>query len=287
MSLKRMLRPTNRRVRLLVGLLLAALFCIQCSRSDAFRTSSTLVVPIAGRPVGQNSADIMSKVETLARTDHVALLQYCQANYKGRFLDYTCTVTKQERIDNVLGAEQQVEVKFMDSPFSVAMKWTKNPPPGEQALYVEGKYNGNMLVKPRGLLAVLGTQMRKPDCAEAKANSLRTINEFGFYRSLQSLIDVYRAAKARGDLKEEFGGYAEVAGRKAIALVRYLPARHDYPAKKTIICIDLEYLLPFCVEGYNWDDQLVCLYLYRDVKFNVGLKAEDFTPESNGIKPPK
>ena len=41
------------------------------------------------------------------------------------------------------------------------------------------------------------------------------------------------------------------------------------------------------MEGYNWDDQLVCLYLYRDVKFNVGLKAEDFTPESNGIKPPK
>ena len=35
--LRNLLNPTNRRIRLFVGLLLAGLFCIQCTRSEAIR----------------------------------------------------------------------------------------------------------------------------------------------------------------------------------------------------------------------------------------------------------
>ena len=47
MSWKRMLRSTNSRVRLGVGLLLAALFCIQCTPSDA-RHEAVAVGAISG-----------------------------------------------------------------------------------------------------------------------------------------------------------------------------------------------------------------------------------------------
>ena len=50
--------------------------------------------------------------------------------------------------------------------------------------------------------------------------------------------------------------------------------------------IDVDSLLPICIEGYNWDKQLSCRYLYKDVKLNVGLTPDDFTPQANGIKVP-
>jgi hypothetical protein len=274
-------------MRLLVGLLLAGLFCIQCSSTEAFK-ESPLVVAVSGKIMGKNAPEVLAKVEELARTDHVALLEFCQKSYKGRFVDYTCTLIKQERINGEFKPEQWIEVKFLDSPFSVAMKWTKNPPIGEQVLYVDGKYNNQMLVKPKGWLGnIVGTVPRPPNGPEAMQNTLRPVNEFGFYRSLQNLLDVYRGAKARGDLKEEFGGYAEVDGRKSIVLVRHLPPDRDYPAKKTMTYIDLEYLLPICVKGYDWDDQPSSLYIFKDVKFNMGLTPEQFTPEANGMKPPR
>ncbi len=56
-------------------------------------------------------------------------------------------VIKQERLNGALGKEQWVDVKFMEGPFSVAMKWVKNPPVADRLLFVEDKYNGKMLVR--------------------------------------------------------------------------------------------------------------------------------------------
>jgi len=288
MTLKRLLHPTNRRVRLLVGILLAGLFCIQCSRSEAFR-QSRFVVAISGQAIGENDPTVMAEVKHLAQTDHVALLEYCLANYQGRFRDYTCTMIKQERINKLVSKEQEIRVKFMEEPYSVAMEWTpQTAPMGDRVLYVEGKYNNQMLVRPRGLLnQLVGTVMRPPDSPEAMRSTLRPVNQFGFRRAMESLLKVYRQARRAGDLKEAFGGYAEVGGRKAIVLVRYLPAKDNYPSCKTVIFIDLEYLIPSAVEGYDWDGRLACSYVYKDLAFNVGLTPSDFLPAANDMVPPK
>jgi len=285
--LKRLFRPTNRRARLLVGILLAGLFCVQCTRPGADPEFS-LVTVIDGKAIGKNSPAVLQKVEDLAKTDHTALLEYCLEKYQGRYRDYTCTLVKQERIRGALTAEQWVDVKFMASPFSVAMKWTKNPPIGDRVVYVEGKYNNQMLVRPGGLLGKLvGTVLRKPDGPEAQRNTLRPVNLFGFERGMESLIQVYRQAERAGDLQETFGGYAAVDGRQTIALVRHLPPKDDYPAYETRVYIDLEYLVPILIEGIDWDNELSCRYLYRNIRFNVGLRDEDFRPEANDMKPPK
>ena len=285
--MKRIFRPSNRNVRLFVGLLLAGLFFVQCTHTDAFKQSN-LVSYADGKVVGKNAPSVLAEMEKLAKTDHLALLNRCMDNYKGRFQSYTCSLVKQERIGGSLGNEQEIRVKFLGSPFSVAMKWVRNSPLGDQLLYVEGKHNGNMLVKPKGLLAnLVGTVIRKPDGPDAMKNTLRPVNQFGFERGIKSLIDVYALARSRGESKESFGGHCDVAGRPALMLVRILPNRPEYPACRTNVYIDTEYLVPICIEGYDWDNQLSCRYVYKDLKVNVNLTSDDFTPAANGMAEPK
>ncbi len=287
MKVKKLFKPGNRRARVLVGLLLAGLFSVQIARTDAFR-EFTSTSAISGQIVGTAAPETLSKLEKLAKTDHIALLEYCLENYRGNFKSYTATLVKQERINGVIGKEQTVDVKFMQVPFSVAMKWTNNPTQADRIIYVDGKYDNKMMVRPANAFfrALFPAVLRDPRCKDAKAASLRTIDEFGFENSIIALLEVYRQAKKQGHLKEDFGGYAEVAGRKAIILVRYLPPKNNYPAHKTVVFIDLETMVPICVEGYGWGDspELMCRYLHKDVRFNVHMTDEDFLPETNDIK---
>jgi len=286
--LKRLLHPTNRRVRLAVGLLLAGLFCIQCTRTEAFKESE-YIIAISGKDFGSNAPAVASEIERLAKTDQISLLQRCLDHYNGNYSDYVCIFDKEERINGVARPQQEIAVKHMVQPFSVVMTWTKQAPVGDKVLYAEGKYDNQMLVRPKSpIIQALtgGAVLRKPDGQEAMSNTLRPVNMFGFGRTLKGLIGVYKEAEAHGDLRTAFGGYAQVAGRKCVVLVRYLPAKNDYPAYKTVIYIDVDHLVPTCIEGYDWDEQLQCRYIYRDVKFNVGLTETDFTPEANGLKLP-
>ena len=289
MSLKRIFRPTNVRIRLGVGLVLAFLFCIHCTGSDGVR-STTFVTAVYGVLVGRTSLHNVRNLERLAAEDHIALLERALEHYRDSFQDYTCTFIKQERINGQLRPEQWIRVKYMDNPFCVAMQWVRNAPIGDRVLYVQGKNNGHMLVRPKvGLFRVLvgGAARRKPDSPEVMANSLRPVTMFGFRRSLESLLRVYELAAGRGECSTRFKGYKQVAGRRVLALERTLPPRKDYPAKTVIWYLDVEHLVPLALKSYDWDDRLVCSYVYKDVSFNVGLSEDDFTPEANGMRPGK
>ena len=286
--LKRILGPTNFRVRLLVGIMLAGLCVFQCTNDSA---SSIVPGPRPGVAVAKPlvATRDTDDLERLARTDHIALLQQCLDNYHGKYADYTCTFTKQERIGGVLGKEQEIRVRFRGSPFSAAMTWVTNPPMGDRVLYVAGRNNNEMQVRPASLLLQILVPRgvsRKPDGVEAMKVTLRAVNLFGFECAMKSLLEVYRAAKSNGDLQEEFGGYCTLDGQDTMVLVRYLTAwRKDYPAHKTLIYINLKRMVPVMIEGYDWGaGDFLCRYTYSDVKFNVGLTEADFTPESIGLK---
>jgi hypothetical protein len=44
--------------------------------------------------------------------------------------------------------------------------------------------------------------------------------------------------------------------------------------------------VPVAVEGYDWDQQLSSRYVFKDIRFNVGLTSEDFLPAANDMKAP-
>ena len=280
MAIRKFIRPTNRRMRWVVGLGLLALVCIQCaSQSENFLETELLGSISQDAAVEPEAA----KREKLAKTDHIALLKLAAARYDRTVSDYTCTFIKRERLHGKLGAAQEIQVKFLDKPFSVAMRWTRNAPIGDRVLYVEGKHGGNMLIRPKGLLSWVGTVKRRPDSPAVMSNTLRPISMFGFRRGLNSLLAVYETAKARGDLQFSLLGYKDVAGRKALVLSRLLPAKDEYPVAKTLIYLDVETLLPICIEAWDWQGNLESRYVYKDIEFNVGLTEADFEPAKNGL----
>lgn len=306
-QLRKALRPSNRRIRILVGLLLVSLLVVQVTQSIATGpVSGTTIHAIGKDQIVTDEPSLLNKICDLAETDHLALLKLCQTRLnENNYKQYTATFVKQEQIRGKLGAEQQIKAKFMESPFSVAMTWTKNPPTGNVLVYVDGKYpdkNGKsqMIVQPTNELLrrlVGGSVPRLPDGPDAMRNTLRPCTMFGFRNSLQSLINVYESAREKNESNEQWGyrdkktgqrvKFAEVDGRKCIVLTRFLPKREGYPAKKTFVFIDLEYLLPVRVIGYDWDDKFFCNYEYRGVNFTAELTPKDFTPAANGIKTKK
>jgi len=287
MRLKRVFRLTNTRIRVGVGVLLATLFVIQCNNSGAL-DKSQLVSDFGGQKIGRTPADLAADIEKLAKTDHVALLKMGLERYATSVQDYTCLFVKQERISGSMRPEQHIKAKFRERPFSVAMEWVKNVPLGDRVIYVEGRHNGMMLIRPKGIWKnILGTVARDPTSKQVMANTLRPVTQFGFRRSLENLLGVYELAEGRSEAVNTFEGYKQIGDEKVLVLVRMLPARDDYPAKKTVVYLSVDRLVPLGVEGYDWDDRLFCRYFFKDVKFNVGLTDRDFTPEANGMKPLK
>ena len=288
-------RPSNKGVRIIVGLLLVVLLAIQVTQcvTATPEVSEVTIVKIGGKEVTTTDESRLEKIRTLAKTDHLTLLKMCQDEFNRQYSQngYTCTFVKQERIRGKMSKEQHIDIKFRPEPFSIAMLWIKNPPLGDSLVYVEGKYQDShgrsrMVVRPASEFfrkLVGGSVLKLPDGRDAMKTTLRPCTQFGFTNSIQSLIDVYSLARKRGECVEEFEEFAKVDGRDCIILCRYLPKRKDYPAQKTLVFIDIEYLLPVRVVGYDWQDRLTCNYEFRNIKLGVSFNDEEFTPEANDI----
>ena len=289
--LKRLFQPTHRRVYLLAAILLVGLFFAFFPKPTVAVKPADAFVPIVnGEALGEMPADTVVTLEDLARTDHIALLEMCLENV-AQYNDYTVTFLKQERLRGKVREEQTIEVAYRRQPFSVAMKWIENSPKGDRVLYIEGMWEGKMLIRPTGGFAQMltgGQVLRDPVAKEVMEGTLRPVTMFGFENSLKNLLEVYRLAKDRGDLVEEFGGMGQIDGRNVLILIRKLSPADDYPCAKTITYIDMEYLVPIMVEGYDWSapEQFTCRYAFRDIQFNIGLPDERFTPEANDMKAP-
>jgi len=208
--------------------------------------------------------------------------------------DLTCTFIKRERLSGSLGKIQHMEVKFTPKPFRLAMRWTQNAPIGKAFVFVKGRYKdqqgrSRMVVGLDGLAGLLvgGYVLRRPDEPEVMKPTLRPCTKFGFANSFRSLLEVYELARDRKHGSEKFLGAAKVGQKTCLVLQRTLPKHKDYPAAKTLICIDAESHLPIRVIGYDWDKKLICNYEFRNLKFNTGLDAKVFTPKANGNKTPK
>ncbi|MCG3178121.1 MAG: hypothetical protein BIFFINMI_00444 [Phycisphaerae bacterium] len=283
------------RVRLAIGLVLGGLLMAQVFTS--LGPASTDVATAAAPPVNfskdaaLNQVSDKDRIENLAKTDHVALLKYCLAHFSERYADYTCTLARQERIAGKLGDRQIIDVKFKEKPFSVFMNWRTNPGQADRMAYVADGKN-IMYLRPTGWPRKLWPSVeRSPDAADVRSKSLRSVTEFGFANGLRSLIEVYETAAKRGDLVEaSYVGANEkgVDGRPTFAIKRILRPSddEDYPAKTTIVEIDQEWLIPVRIYGTDWRDgedgqpRIKCDYVYTDIKFNVGLKDEEFTRQA-------
>jgi len=221
------------------------------------------------------------------KTDPIAAIDAGLAWYDQHVRDYTCTLYKRERMDPKAAdflPEQKVLCRFKEDPYSVFTHVVVNARGADKALYVEGKWNGHMLVRTSGLIGL--TLEAEPRGKLARQNTLRFIDQFGFKRSLQNIRRSLSTALAEGLLTLKVLGVGEIGGRDVIVIESRIrePAptgRFDFPHLQ--VYLDREWLIPLGVDV--WDAQDIARGQYRltDIGFNVGLTDADFAPKAVGL----
>ncbi len=290
--------PGNTRIRVLVGCALVALFCWQFGRDpDPSPAGSTLVRSVIPPALAAPTPlpDLTISNDELAATDPLGFLRSALQRYQKSVSDYTCTFTKQERIRGKLGQEQQMQVRFREMPFSVMMEWTRNPDQAKRVLYVQGQWqndDGEDLAKiePQGAIArLLVRSVALPiNGSAARAQSRRTIDQFGFGNALKLIIDYASLAIANGKGTLVYEGAGEVDGRKTWIFKRTLPYTADggqWPDRILIVHIDREWLLPLACYTFADDARRTVLarYEFSGVRLNTGLTSADFDAQANGF----
>lgn len=244
-----------------------------------------------GAPVTPEQIQPTDELARRVSTDPLGVLQEGLDRYDRDVTSYTCTLYKQERIDpkGPLGLQQKLLCKFMEKPFSVYLEAVANPVGAKKTLYVQGQWGNRMLVEPAGLGSLLGFMLVEPRSPQARMNTLRFVDQFGFKRNAQDLIRDFKAAQKDGLLKGKLLGNSTVEGRDAIVYDAQIAGsgadRFEFPHAR--VWLDRQWLLPIAVE--LWDAQGVQrgIYRYADVNFEAHLTARDFTPQANGMRVPQ
>lgn len=276
-------------------LLLATVLGLQCHQAEEPLAAYPTVVSEASADPG-TAMDPSDDLVELARRDPIAFLDHCWDEYDRRNVqDYTCTFTKQELVGNRLTAVQEAAVRFREKPFSVDMKWTKNPTAVKRALYVENAMTdrqGRELAwfKPAGaLIGLFVPKIKQPiHGPRAKAAARRTMDQFGFRRTLDLIIEYTRRGREDGVLELEYVGEGSIAGRPTLVFERRLPftgEEEPYPDGLLRYQIDREWLVPTSCFSYADHDgqKLLGSYVLTAVQFNVGLSDDDFDPRKIGF----
>jgi len=224
-----------------------------------------------------------AEIIELVKQDYPALLKRSIANYERRVRDYTGMFHKQERIDGKLGPEQVISFKFKEKPFSVFMKWEKNAGPADRLLYVEGTGDNKMIVHPTGFLSWIKSVRQNPRSKTAMQSSLYPCDRFGFKRVLERLLTTYQLARKHGGTQAKYLGTTMVDARSCLEIEITLPKLQELRARRVVLKMDAEYLLPIVVISFDAGGNLIGRYVYKDLKFNVGLSDDHFTPERNNL----
>jgi hypothetical protein len=285
------------RIRLLIGLGLAAAFCIQnrglfsgwvsASKSPGIGATpaEALPTPMLPREIG---GTYDTPIHRMAHEAPLDLLREAQKRYRDTVVDYTCFFTKQENLFGRMTAVQGADVKFRDQPFSIFMHWTQNPDKARRVCFVSGKWTTKdgqaaALCEPEGAIArtFISKILRPIHGADAKAASRRTIDQFGFGNTLHLIVKYAMLAHQRGELQLVHLGDGEVDGRPTYVFERRLPYTGEdgvYPDRVLVFHLDKETLLPVMCASYADDakQELLGQYTYTKVRLNVGLTDASF-----------
>lgn len=233
---------------------------------------------------------LAAKADPLAHqfaADPVAFLQSGLTWYSANVKDYTCTLSKLERMNPSAGdflPEQILQCKFKENPYSVFTHTVKNPRGAEKALYVEGKWNNKMKARTGGFLPL--TVEAEPRGSLARQNTLRFLDQFGFKRSLDTIQNSLKTALAEKIVRVEVLGPDKVGDRDMLVFESWIreakpTGRFEYPHVR--VYLDRQWRLPLGVDIYDANNIERGRYRLTDIKFNVGLKDDDFTLKANGM----
>ncbi len=214
-------------------------------------------------------------------------------NIQANIRDYTATMVKRELVNGRIGEQEFMKIKVRNRkgdpgqeyvPFSVYMKFLK-PNAGREVLYVENRYNGNLLVHEPGLLTGSKTFELQPDGALAMRGNRHPIYDAGIENLVKKLIEKAERDRQLGYCQVEYREGAKINGRECLLIeVTHAERKREYEFHKAQVFIDDELQIPVRYASYDWppaarqEPVLIEEYTYTKVKLNVGLTDRDFDP---------
>lgn len=203
--------------------------------------------------------------------------------------DYSATMVKRERIDGVVNEHEYMFVKVRSKPFSVYMYFLGPAKvKGQEALYVEGENDGNLLAHPNGLRhKIIGTVRLKPDSMLAMAGNRYPITELGIRNLTKRLIEVGEHDMKFGDCEVKMLEGAKINGRQCTCIQVVHPKPNpEFRFHMARIYVDNQLNVPIRFESYDWpkelggEPQLLEEYTYLNLKLNNGFTDQDFDPKN-------
>jgi len=311
-------RSPGRRTRVGLGLFLAALLAYEWhTQSPQTTVAGTPEPGVAfasdggeggktGASAATNAQPIsaappidLNAYEALLKSNPLAAIEQARDFHRRNVRDYACTFIKQELLDHGLSSEQTIHVRFMQEPYSVLMHWVRNPGAAERVIYVAGRWVNPdasspaerelAVCQPGAVARIFVKSVREPIRGDrAKKESRRFIDDFGFLKALDLMVEYSRLGQQRGEMKLWYEGIASFDGRPTFVIKRTLPYSGPaslYPDGSAEYHLDREWLVPVAV--YSYADlerrKLLGKYEYRDVRMNVGCQPGDFEPSKYGM----
>ena len=238
--------------------------------------------PAGQAPAAQAPAAGAAKVAPLDQA--IAWMQEAKRNY-GAVKDYTCTMISRENIKGKLKEESVVQMKFRVQPFSVYMRWiAPSESRGQEVAFVAGRNNNMMRVHSKGLLkGAIGFVSIDPADPRVMEHSRHTIHEAGMGRLIDATLAYWENDKKIGRTETRIAEY-DYDNRRCVRIENIRPERRpEYYAHRSVLYLDKASKLPIRNENYSWPQaggaatgELMEVYSYIDLRFNVGLTDRDF-----------
>lgn len=200
--------------------------------------------------------------------------------------DYTADFRKIERIGPTV-IEQAMGLKFRQKPFSVYVHFNSLNERGREAIYVDGAFEGRLLVHQPGVLGALaGTHRLKIDEWPVSLENRYPVTEIGIGRILEKALAEWRPGEAAPPKSAIFRiAEAEADGVPCQVVEVESPRRNAMTGfSLSRVFFSEKTKLPIRAERYGWPEKaggtrpVLEIYEYRNIQVNVGLKNADFDP---------
>ena len=261
---------------------------VVCAAASTAAAQDELKVAMLSEPVSvvqeSNALPTVEVLKELARSDQVAFLQELRNRYLLAIHDYTATLVKKERLQEKLGDAQVIHCRFRSAPFSVYLKWDRGATSADRLLYVPAQLGPNILARPKGLVGWFVKSVEvDPHCDKARKASLQTVDRFGWVNTMNRLIRKTALAVERNELSTLYLGPMSLNGQKTIAVEYRFPEKTEYGYGRIRLHFYRQSLLPAAFLLWDWDERPLAEYAFSDVRVNVGLDDDDFSPKSCGL----